>query len=46
LMMGLGLLLLHCECSILDQVCKLGGGGKESSEADGSSARPFAVGSS
>jgi exosortase len=47
LMMGLGLLLLHCECLILDHICKVAArGGSEGSEADAPPARPFAVGSS
>jgi exosortase len=47
LMMGFGLFLLHCECSILDQIFRSPPGGDSGSrETDASAARPFAVGSS
>jgi exosortase len=46
LMMGFGLLLLHCECLVLDHICNLAArGGKGSPEADAPAARPLAVGS-
>jgi exosortase len=47
LMMGFGLLMLHCECSILDQLYQLGThDDRQTSEADAPSGRPLAVGSS
>jgi exosortase/archaeosortase family protein len=47
LMMGFGLLLLQCECCLLDHIVRLvarGGGG--SPETDAAPMRPLAIGSS
>jgi exosortase len=47
LMMGFGLFLLHCECTILDHIVQMvARGNRTSRETDATPARPFAVGSS
>ena len=47
LILGFGLLLLHCECCILDHIVQLAArGGRGSPETDASAAPPLAVGSS
>ena len=47
IMMGFGLFLLHCECSILDHIFeKVARGNRSGHETDVTPARPFAVGSS
>ena len=47
LMMGFGLFLLHCECSILDHIFQMvARANRTSPEPEATPARPFAVGSS